>query len=375
MSQLAVVDVLPGVSSPQEPRPGLRLSRPARVAVVLVNYLDYGRAYLADCYASLAAQTYPADRLTVFMVDNGTTPEIAALVGRLAPGARLLHNPVNLGWGGGNNTAIRVAMQEGVDYLVMLNMDTIVASDWLERLVEAAARKPDVHIFQSKLLLHGTTKLNSLGNRIHYLGYGYCNGYGREDAAASAMTVDYASGAAMLIRREVFERIGLFREDYFLYYDDMEFCWRARLAGFNVGLADQSVCHHKYDFTAKLGMVYYLERNRLLTVLTLERVPTLLLTAPCLIVSGVVVAACFIVRGWVQAVWELARYFSLRSTWRSILAHRRKIGALRVRKDAEIVRGFAGRIVFAEIDHPILRYLVNPLLQGYWAIIRIFIVW
>lgn len=348
-----------------------------RVAIALINYRDYGRTYLADCYASLLAQTYPAERFAVFIVNNGTTPETSALLGRMAPRARLLQNSENLGWGGGNNTAITVALAEGFECVVMLNMDTVVAPDWLERLVAAAVAAPDAHIFQSVLLLHGTSKLNSLGNRIHYLGYGYCNGYGRERAAAPAqpMPVDYASGASMLVRREVFERIGLFRDDYFMYYDDMEFCWRARLAGFNVALAPRSICEHKYNFQTKLELLFYLERNRLMTILTLERWPTLLLTAPCLIVAAGVVGGYFLAKGWGRTLWRLAGWLGAPSTWRAILAHRRDVARLRVRRDAEIVRGFAGRIVFAEIDHPVLRWVVNPLLELYWAIIRRFILW
>lgn len=151
---------------------------PARVAVIIVNASDYAHRDLAECYASLCAQRYPASRFTVFLINHGITEESRRLAARLAPSVRVLSSERNLGWGGGNNQAILVALAEECDYLVMLNMDCMVEPDWLGRLVEAAEQRPGVHILQSKNLLYGTDRVHSRGNRIHYLGYGYCQDYG-----------------------------------------------------------------------------------------------------------------------------------------------------------------------------------------------------
>lgn len=347
----------------------------ANVAVLLVNCQDYAEKYLRACYESLGAQTYPASFFTVFIVNNGATEESERLVAQMAPTARMLSNAKNLGWAGGNNTAVRVALREGFDHLVMLNMDAVVDPDWLSSLVEAADQRPDVHILQSKILLFGTDKLNSIGNRTHFLGYGYCDGYGQDSHRRPSHRIDHASGAAMLVKREVFERIGLFRDDYFMYYDDLEFCWRARLAGYNVGVAERSVCSHRYTTVGKLNYLYYLQRNRLVTLLTLERLGTILLTLPCLILAELVASIYCLARGWGRVQWRVARYFFRPGTWRAIIAGRREIRRLRTRKDAEIVKYFTGRVVFAETNPPILRYVFNPLLALYWACVRVFIVW
>ena len=346
------------------------------VAVILLAHDDYAERYLAECAASLRAQTYPADQWQLFIVSNGLTDQSRQLIAQLAPQARLLHNAANLGWTGGNNTAIRVALEEGFSAMVMLNVNVIVSTEWLEKLVEAAASQDALHIFQSTILLHGSGAINSRGNRIHYLGYGYCDGYGEaHDGTASCARVDYASGAAMLVKREVFEAIGLFREDYFIYYDDLEFCWRARLAGFNVGVAAASVCSHKYDFQNTLRFLYYLQRNRLLTLLTLERVRTLVVILPCLLAGELVMSLYLTVRGRGMTQWRVLQHFLRLSTWQTILAYRRSAKRLRTRKDAEIVRHFTGRVTFAEADHPLLRYVFNPLLWLYWALVRGLIVW
>ena len=351
------------------------MSPRARVAVLLVNCQDYAEKYLRPCYESLRAQTYPAASFTTFIVNNGVTEESGRLVPQMAPGARVLSNGKNLGWAGGNNTAIRIALKEGFDHFVMLNIDAVVDRDWLSLLVEAAEERPDVHILQSKILLFGTDRLNSIGNRTHFLGYGYCDGYGQDSRRPPSHRIDHASGAAMLVKREVFERVGLFRDDYFMYYDDLEFCWRARLAGYNVGVAERSVCSHRYTPVGKLNYLYYLQRNRLVTLFTLERLGTILLTLPCLLPAEIVASVYCLSRGWGRTQWRVVRYFLRPGTWRAILAGRREIRLLRTRKDADIVKHFTGRVVFAEANPPLLRYVFNPLLAVYWACIRMFIVW
>jgi GT2 family glycosyltransferase len=155
----------------------------------------------------------------------------------------------------------------------------------------------------------------------------------------------------------------------------MEFCWRARLAGFTVGIAAASVCRHQYDFRDRLRMLFYFQRNRLLTLLTLERLGTILLTLPCLLVSELAVGLYFAAQGRGREVWALVRHFLRRQTWAVIAARRREVRRLRSRTDAEIVGRFAGRVVFAEINGPAMRYLLNPLLACYWAVARRLIVW
>lgn len=348
----------------------------SRVAVILLIHGDYARRYLAACYASLARQTYPASALRIFLVSNGTMAEDRALVRRVAPNVCLLENRDNLGWSSGNNRAVREALRQRYDYLVMLNVDTTVEPDWLARLVEAADARPDLHILQSTVLLGGGERLQTAGNRIHYLGYGYCTGYGRSRTAPpQPVPIDFASGAAMLVKRQVFEAVGFFRDEYFLYYDDLEFCWRARLAGFNVGVAAASVCRHHYDFQDRLRLLFYFQRNRLLTLLTLERLGTILVTLPCLLFSELIVGGYFVARGRGADVWALVRHFLRRRTWAAIAARRGEIRRLRTRTDAEIVGRFAGRVVFPELDGPAMRYLLNPLLACYWAVARRLILW
>ena len=155
----------------------------------------------------------------------------------------------------------------------------------------------------------------------------------------------------------------------------MEFCWRARLAGYNVGVAEQSVCQHKYDFKRVLDHVDCIERNRWVTLLTLEKPATLLLILPPLLLVQAGSMLYFIFTGHGKTMGRFLRSLLSAETWAAIRQARRRMRALRRRRDADIVRGFAGPIVFAEVRHPFVRFLVNPLLQAYWAAARCLIFW
>lgn len=348
-----------------------------RAAIILVNYSGYAKNHLKTCYQGLLSQDFPKEQTTLFISDNGSTQESRADIQEIAPSIRIVSNPENRGWTGGINAAIRVALQEGYDYFVILNMDTQFEADWLSQLVKKAQTRKDLHILQPVILLSGTRKVNSVGNRIHFLGYGNCNGYAREfsDQLHAQYSMDYASGAAMLVKREVFGRIGLFREEYFIYYDDQEFCWRAQLAGLHVGLAEKSICYHDYHFQKILNSIYLAERNRLVTLLTLEKIGTFLLILPPLILVQAGSILYFILKGRGPVMLQLIQYFLKWNSWKTILAYRRENNRLRVKKDSQIVKKFSGSITFAEIHSRIFRFLINPLLWAYWAVVRRFILW
>ncbi len=342
-----------------------------RVAIVLVHHADYAAQHFAECFASLSAQRFPPERIGLFIVNNGATAASQQRVAELAPTAHHVILPRNRGWAAGNNAAIRIALDEGFEYLVMLNMDTTLDPGWLAALVDEADRRPDVHILQSKILVYGTTRINSIGTRTQYLGYTYCAGFGRDGRErCSGIPIDGASGASMLVKRAVFETVGLFRADYFIYYDDVEFSWRARLAGYNVGLAEASICHHKYDPQNTVRLLYYVERNRLVTMLTLEQMRTLLLIAPCLLVVSGLMSLYYFFAGRADVLWKLLRHFLQAKTWRLITVRRRRVRQLRVRDDAEIVGGFAGGVMIAAVNSRWLPHIANPPLTLYWWGVR-----
>ncbi len=348
-----------------------------RGAVILVNYGDYAEKHLAECYESLINQSYPKFYWSLFIVDNASTAATQKNIRALAPESQLIVNPANQGWGGGNNRGIETALKRGFDAVICLNMDTKVDIRWLEALMKDADR-PDIHILQSKILIYGTDRINSLGNRIQFLGYGYCNGYKKRQAERRGYPMDFASGASMLIKREVFERIGFFREDYFMYGEDLEFCWRARLAGFRLGFCEESLCHHKYDHKKILRHADLVDCNRIKALCTLEKIGSLLLILPLLILWEIFVLAYFLVTGEGHKTFRLIRFFVCPGTWVEVKKIRQDIAGFRVCRDRELIRNFSAILVMEE-GNPLIRFaarvLVNPILWIYWNTVRWMIVW
>lgn len=346
-----------------------------KTAIILVNWRAYAKGYLAEFWESLENQTYPKESFSVFIADNETSPESREGIKSIAQDAHIIPNKENLGWAGGNNTAIKKAQKEDFKYFAIVNMDTVLDKNWLSELVKKA-EEDKFDIIQSKIIIPEKNIINSLGNRIQFLGYGYCNCYGKPASCSSFnTTMDYASGASMLVKKEVFARIGFFREEFFMYHDDLEFCWRARLAGFNVGLAEKSICYHKYIFSSTIDHLYYMDRNRLLTLFTLEKTGTIILTLPFLIAFEFAMTFYNILKGWGKERLRLFRYLFSADFRKYIKRVRQEVKKYRRLKDADIVKGFAGKIVFAEIDNTILKYILNPIMSFYWFMVRNLIFW
>ncbi len=350
------------------------MKKSAAVAVVLVHYEDYALKYFERCHQSLKAQSFPADEFTLFVVSNGAFPEADSFVRRISPEARHLSNEKNEGWARANNAAVRAALDEGFECIVLLNMDTELDKDWLHHLVRSARERGSGEIIQSKILLHGTNRINSVGNRIHFLGYGYCLGYGKADVNyKNDSHLDFASGASMLVKAEVFRRIGLFDEEYFLYYDDLEFGWRARLAGFRITLEPSSICYHKYDFSGKIKFLFHLEKNRLLAMMTLTKKRTFLLLFPALAVTQFISGLYFSCKGHFWDIASVYGHLTKKKTREYITSKRADIRKIRIHSDASIVRKFSPYFFFAEIQRHRRIKFINSVLSFYWKMVRSFI--
>lgn len=343
-----------------------------KIAVILVNYKDYAKRYLDDCCQSLRSQTL--QDFDIFIVDNETSSESYSQIKKVALEARILRNSKNLGWAGGNNTAV-IPNIDNYDYFVMLNMDTVLENNWLEEL--ASFVKSGGDIIQSKIIIHKNNKINSLGNRIHYLGFGYCNCYGKDANCTikeEGCETDYASGASMIVKKEVFKKIGFFREEFFMYHDDLEFCWRARLAGFKIGVAEKSICHHKYSFGSTMNLIYYMERNRIITLFSLERIWNIILILPILIPFELAMVFYMAMQGNFKAKIRSIGFLLTPTGLKLIRKIRKEVKQYRKVGDKEIVKNFAGKIEFSEIKNPILDKIANPILSIYWKFAKIFIV-
>jgi GT2 family glycosyltransferase len=332
-------------------------------SIILVNY--NGGKFIGDCLASLRRQTYAP--LEVIVVDNasedGSADKIAAEFSEVI----LVRSVSNTGFAGGCNAG---AARATGDYLVFLNYDTVADERWLEELVGGLEDDPGIAIVQSKVLLSDRPSvINSVGTAVHYLGFGWSKGWGETDTGDTAgRDIAAASGAAMLIRRSVADEIGLFDETFFMYHEDADLSWRARLRGYRVRLAPASVVYHKYEFNKGQAKLFYLERNRLIMCLKNYRTATLVILLPVFLFSECGMLAYFLLKGMPGA--KLRSYNEVFRGRNEIMNSRRRIQDSRTAADREIVRLFESRIMTEGADNPLQRYVANPVYALFWAAAR-----
>jgi len=351
----------------KEPDPGKSGNADPEVAVIVPNF--NGSRYLGACLPSLLDQSYSNYSVTV--VDNASSDDSAELVRRDFPDVGLIVNTTNTGFAGGCNTGLRHALAGDARYFVLVNSDTRADRDWLTELVAAAEGDARIGICQSMIYLADRPELiNSAGNEAHYLAFGYCGHYMEEDRGQFATTVDvpFASGSSMLVRREVFDEVGLMDEDLFLYQEDLDLSWRARLAGWRVALAPKSKIYHEYSFSRNEMKFYYLERNRLLLCLQNYSPRSLAVLAPALIGAEAAMVGYSLSEGWFKQ--KLRGYAWIAGHLGMVRAKRRRIQSFRHVGDRELTGFWTDKMVFADLADTPLTRVANPVSAAYWKVAR-----
>lgn len=346
-----------------------------KVAIILVNY--NGKKYLPDCLASLKNLNYPKENYKIFFIDNGSTDDSLEYAKNNYNNFEYIINQNNLGFAEGNNIGIKKAIELGFDYVYLINQDTTSEPDLFKKLLNVLQSDDNIAAVQPRLMLWPEKdKVNSLGNSIHYLGFGFSSGgYQKFTGDLEVKEIAYPSGAAVLIKTEVLKKIGLFDPKLFAYHEDLDLGWRMRLAGYKIMLAPDAVVYHKYEFSRSITKYYYMERNRFICLLENYKLGTLILILPAGIIMEIGLFIFSIFSGFWQQKIKVYAYFLRWRNWKEIIRAKRAKRAIRVRGDREIIKLFTGKIEFQEIDNFILKYIVNPIFNLYWQIIKYIIIW
>jgi GT2 family glycosyltransferase len=250
------------------------------VFVILVNW--NGRADTLECLESLSGLDYPNSRIVVS--DNASSDQSVEAVRREYPSATILANPENLGFAGGNNVGIRYALQQGADYVWLLNNDTILERNALSTLVQVAESDPAIGILGGKIYYYSDRDVLSFAGATIAWDKGRSPHIGRGESDRgqydTVHDVDRVSGCSMLVRKDVCERVGLFDEDFFLYAEDVDWCVRAKIAGYRCVYVPASRIFHKEAASVKgkdgksTLFLYYNTRNFLKLIRKHHRFPT-----------------------------------------------------------------------------------------------------
>jgi GT2 family glycosyltransferase len=299
------------------------------IAAAIVCY-DEAPEEVRAVVDSLRAQTRaPAE---ILVVDNGPDGSLAGDLRGYAPEVTAIAAGSNLGYVGAVNLA---AARASGDYLVCLNPDARAEVDCLAKLAAVADADQRVALVGAQILLEDGLTRNAGDNPLHPTGISPSGGYGEPRERGEPRDVAVVSGACCLIRREAFLALGGFVEELFLYYDDVDLAWRARIAGMRVVYCPEAAVTHGYEFSRRGRKWFYLERNRLFSVLANYEAHTLLLLAPLLLATELGLLAVAASGGWLSQ--KLNGYRSLFALRRRLRAQRHAVRESRRRADAELL--------------------------------------
>jgi len=298
----------------------------------------------------------------VIVVDNGGDD---GSIGE-AFGVRLVVPGGNVGFAGGCNLG---AAEATGDVLVFLNPDTVVGPGALRRLAQTLA-DPSIGIAMARLrLLDRPELLNSGGTVLHVSGLAWAGRYGEPaESLREREDVPAPSGAAMAITRDRFHELGRFTNELFMYFEDAELGWRARLRGLRVIVDPGADVYHEYEFGRHPAKVALLERNRLVFVTSAYSLRLLFLLAPVLagIELGMVLTAARQrwLRGKVDGWWWCLR------NGRWLVRHRRETQDLRRVRDRELARFLTATFDPKMIALPPGSRAMDAAVMRYWALVR-----
>jgi GT2 family glycosyltransferase len=344
-------------------------------SIIITNY--NGQTELDRCLRSLQQHTDPNDT-EIIVVDNASTDGSLEYVQKNFPGVIMLQNSGNYGFGYANNVG---ACQATGQYLAFLNPDTEVTAGCLEKLIAALEANPEVGMVTPKVLLQSDPeRINACGHQVHLTGIVQCRGMGApKEAFASQEEVAAVSGAAFVIRCELFRRLQGFDAPFFLYIEDTDLSWRTWLAGYRCLYIPEAIVYHDYRLCFPSRKLYYYERNRYLLLLKNLRWATLLVLTPVLLLAELIAWGFVFLYNRTRWVNKVHAYKWIVSHWKDILADRKRNQALRKVGDRDLLRHLTFRLACNQVGTGLLprlaQVIFDPLFFMYKILTQLLVWW
>jgi len=212
-----------------------------KVAVIILNW--NGREDTIECLNSLKKAAY--GNREVVVVDNGSTDGSQAELKKRFPKVKLIENRENLGFAEGNNIGVRSVK---ADYYLLLNNDTVVNRNFIRELMKAGESSADIGVVGPKICFYDRKNVIWAAGGLMKKNYGTRHiGYNEEDKGQydSQRDVDFVSGCALMVKKKTIRDIGLLDKEFFIYLEDVDYCLRAKEAGYRVLYAPNSLVWHK----------------------------------------------------------------------------------------------------------------------------------
>ncbi|PJE68831.1 hypothetical protein COU96_02900 [Candidatus Shapirobacteria bacterium CG10_big_fil_rev_8_21_14_0_10_38_14] len=307
-----------------------------KISLITVNF--NGKRFLKNFFASLDKLTYPNWEL--IFVDNNSTDDSVGLIKELKDSRiKLIENRKNLGFALANNQAAEIARGK---YLFFVNNDTKIESRVLSKLVKEMEENQNLAICGCKMMNYSGQKHFHTGIGVDIFGYPIFWDIWKK--------IFYIEGSALMIRSEIFRKLGGFDPEYFMFHEDIDLAWRAWLLGYQVTALPSAVIYHfaggtagggekiKGRYQSSLLRRYYSERNNIRTLLKNYRVSTLLIILPLYFLINLVEILFYLVLLRFKVVYlYLKAYLWNLVNLAGTLKKRREVQRQRVISDRKII--------------------------------------
>lgn len=244
------------------------MDKSKKVGIILVNY--NGEKYNKECIDSILKSTY--EDYEIIVVDNASSDNsVESLEKNYGNKITLFRNLKNEGFSEGNNIGIKIAKKKNCDYILLLNNDTVIIEDCIEKMVKCSINNansvvsPKIYYYDNKEIIW------SAGARMLWKkGLAAQNGLNMRDNGEynQSLNVEFGTGCCLLIPMEIIDSVGLLSKDYFLYYEDTDYCARILKSGFYIVYEPEAILYHKVSASTggeeSYMYIYYNTRNRLL---------------------------------------------------------------------------------------------------------------
>ncbi len=325
-----------------------------RASIIIVNYNTY--TLLSECLNSIQPVLSEVDE--VIVVDNNSTNEKDRLIPFDFPWVRYFRSEKNVGVGAGNNIGAEMAKGK---FLAFINPDITVTEGWLDCLIYALESHPQAGMVTPKILvMQDPTKINTCGLDVHISGLSLCRGLEKTiDNFNKYEEVNAVSGTAYVIRKELFNHLGGYDENVFLYMEDIDISMRCRLAGYKCLFDPNAIVHHKYTLSIGPKKILYQELHRYLILLKVHRYLTLLILLPSLILAEIITWGFVVLRDRRNWKNKLVAYQQVFRNWKSIREIHKRTQLLRKVTDRQLIRSHKFKLEYEQTGKGVISVIAH----------------
>lgn len=326
------------------------------ISACIVAYDEGPERIDAAIRSLLEQEPAPAE---IIVCDNHPVSTLAGRLEEVDVPVEVIASERNVGFGEGLNLA---AGRASGDFLFFLNPDAIAEAGCLRELLTALEADRDAAISGAQVLLPDGRTINGGDNPIHISGLSWVGRYGEPREEGPPRPTLSVAGAACMVRRSAWNVLEGFTDGFFMYHDDVDLCWRARLAGLPVLFCPDATVRHEYSFIKGEYKWRWMERNRLWCLASNLEVRTIALLTPLLVITELAIWAFAVRGGWARE--KIAGYRDIGRAFGALRAHRKRVQATRRVSDSELLAEFEAEIRTPLLPIPAPRF-VGAVLRAY----------